>query len=169
MSNYCCADYHKRYLFRNSFYCYDIDTFKYNSNNKTFSIDIIYDIQPLKSKWTKENKSLNDIEFIILNIEYDTLKKSYKTKYRGYVTGHWYKEGVTLLFNDSKMYYTNNDKIIPYYKKISKEFKQYANLGLYNHYINFPKDIQEIYNASKNNSIYQIEDLHKSIDYEIND
>ena len=154
-----------RYLYRNSFYCYDINSFNYNTNN-IYSIDIIYDIHNKNHKHYKKIKSPYDnnfIQYIIFNVRFDTETNSYYTKYKGYVSGEWDMEGLTYLFKDANLYYEDNPKLTGLYEKYTKEFKKYANASSKKHYMNFPKDIVEIHEAQKNMSINKLDGLYKTL------
>ncbi len=159
-----CFAHDKKYLSTNSFYIYDIDSFK--QIGKTFSIDIIYDIHFKNHKLYRKIKSPHDnnnIQYIIMNVVFNSENKTYTTSYKGYVSGVWILEGMTYLFDDSKFYYEQKADLMKYYNKSAKEFKKYANNSSINHYMDFPKDITKIYEAYKNKSFDNLDGLDETI------
>ena len=157
------------YLYRNSYYIYNLDSYFFDKNNNTHSIDIFYTIHKnlkMDENIISFNDNNNQIQFIIFNVRSNSKKQFLNFKYKGFITGNWELNGMTYLLKNTHIYYANYPKLKKIYKKCIKQFKKYAYLKENGHYIDFEKDINDIYNAHKNKTYSKLNGYQSTLNDE---
>ena len=134
---------------------YDLNTFKYNSIEKAFSIDIFYELDDWHNPDAniKSPNDENNIVYLIFKTEYYPKKNKLQIKYKGFVSAKYVEDKTKqsgYKLSEIKIYYNNNYKYIPKPQEFIEDLKRWLSGGnklTYNIYV---EDVtKNIFNAYK--------------------
>ena len=149
---------------------YDLSTFKYNPIEKTFSIDVFYEL----NAWhypdadIKSPYDSNDIIYLIFATKYYPKKNKLQIKYKGFVSAKYVKDKTKqsgYKLSEIKIYYDNNHKYILKLQEFAEDLRRWLSGGnklTYNRYI---EDVtKNIFNAYKKRNWNDLKYLKNSLE-----
>ena len=149
---------------------YDLNTFEYNPIEKTFSIDVFYEL----NAWhdldadIKSPNDENDIIYLIFATKYYLKKNILQIKYKGFVSAKYIKDKTKqsgYKLSEIKTYHDNNHKYVPKLQKFIEDLRRWLSGGnelTYNIYI---EDVtKNIFNAYKKGNWEDLKYLKNSLE-----
>jgi len=139
----------KSFVAFGGFQYYDIDSYKYNSQTDTYSVDIMVDRDPLTDLdiCNKSPFDNGNIIHLIFLIEYTPSKKYFSAKYKGFATSE-----DELVYNNGKPKYITTKYLNIYYDNNPEGLKDLSNWLKF-----FNKDVVKTLGKPNDSIDYDIE------------
>lgn len=125
----------RRFWAFSGYYYWDIDSYKYDRENDIYSVDVAFDRDPSTDLgyYSKCPFDKGDIIYIIFNFQYSPSHKTFSAKYKGIISAEEVVERSgngeieRIYFNNFKIYYNTNPKLIKELEDYNKNFKNLIN------------------------------------------
>ena len=147
---------------------YDLNTFKYSSSDKTYSIDVFYwiDYWHLDCDIIKSPFDNKEIAYLIFNTKYTPKNGKLILKYKGFLTSDSNKEESNEMnFKNIKLHYNNDTKIIPNLCEHINNLQQWLGIDGKPKYTYYIKDVtKDIFNAYEKGNWGKLKYLKNSLE-----
>lgn len=149
---------------------YDLNTFRYNPIEKTFSIDIFYELDA----WHNPNADIkspndkNDIIYLIFATKYHPIKNKLQIKYKGYVSAKYIEDKTEqsgYILSEVRIYYGGNYDFVSTIESHIIDLRVWLSSDSDLLYDIYKKDVtQDIFNAYKKGDWKNLKNLKNSLE-----